>query len=268
MGQSTWLTGGAFMVSFNNGRLVAGSRLNNKVPIFKIKILTKTKMNETSNPHLEGHKQGLPAEYEKPLTEAEQKENAENILRFAVKNSRDILKDPIKLTSFLNKIFRDMENKRFPEDWRLDGIKYPMSRVVVVKMIESVEKDTGFLKEIIKLYGKTSHTYNALVRSEAIEKINLIDDEFFKKILKEPNDPNLTSGIRTNAIMKIKDQMYLMKFVENGGTDDKNSPDYNPNYITEAPVACKVISDNNLKKLAERGHTIAQDELRLRGSKR
>lgn len=126
---------------------------------------------------------------------------------------REILSDPEKLQSFLDYFSKPMEGGHI-RGFSIAGdeIQNLGNTYIIGEMLDVVNPDTAFLKQIIETYmdvgtvesGDSHYIYNWLC-SRAIQKIDLVDDEFFKGVFEKSKDHD----VKVIALGKIQDQAYV-----------------------------------------------------------
>jgi len=163
-------------------------------------------------PKEQGEKREAPAQTpeearrEGQKTEVKAKYGDDNLEKVTPQKAKEVLGDPAKLQRFL----ADFEKSRM-EGKGVMQERFMKPEHIVQEMLDSVKTDTAFLKKVIETYADKVDSQYGYVCSHAIERIDLVDDKFFKGVFEKSTDYH----IRTEALSKIQDESYkLSKILE------------------------------------------------------
>lgn len=179
-------------------------------------------MEQNPNPIAEGPKEGeVPKEIPKDARREDRKEEvkykyADEFLEdrnITAEEGREILGDPAKLRSLLEYLSKSLKAGH-KEGFFVDNkeIKNPNITSVVGYMLDAVNPDTAFLKQIIETYVGMQKGYDiqfyytyVYLCNCAVKKIDLVDDEFFKGVFEKSE----AHDVKVSALGKIQDQAYV-----------------------------------------------------------
>jgi hypothetical protein len=142
------------------------------------------------------------------------------------KMAKETLSDPKKLKAILDAYeqrgdmhIREMKDKAFKgggkekmDEMRTmhEAMEKWHPSTLVEKMLDAVKEDTDFMKGIIETYTGGVYVNQHRVAERAIQRINLVNDDFFRKLY---NNYRFDS-VGEEAVKKIKDQKNLIAVVD------------------------------------------------------
>lgn len=167
----------------------------------------------TEGPKEQGEKREAPkknpdeARRDGQRAEVKARYGDDNLEKVTPEKAKEVLSDPAKLQQFL----ADFEKSRM-EGGMEKQERFMKPEHIVREMLDAVKTDTAFLKKVIETYADKVDSQYGYVCNNAIERIDLVDDEFFKGVFEKSTDYH----IRSEALRKIQDESYKLSKILDG----------------------------------------------------